>query len=351
MSPIVTVLTPVYNGLPYLKEAIESTLNQTYKDFEYFIIDDASPNKEVIDLIRSYKDPRIRIVVNESNLGVSETINKALSIIESKYIVRLDQDDVSLPSRIQKQIDYLEKHPDISIVCSWEHTIDSEGKRIRSWKKKIKNYGDFLGPPLLGICPIWHPSIAFRRKDMLSVGGFNSKYVRAEDFEVTTRLALNRLSAGIVPEFLVLQREHNQRQSIEFDNNQVDMTQRIQFEAINHFVNTDESKRLSTFLMLNTNTKSKLSKNYLLLISKDISSLFNNIAFKQKLNSEEIRTLKRTFIKRIGFGIQFINFYKFLPSFLFLPLFYILSPFFFKSLRKKLSSIYNALQEIRSRKN
>ena len=106
-------------------------------------------------------------------MGVSETINKALSIIESKYIVRLDQDDVSLPSRIQKQIDYLEKHPDISIVCSWEHTIDSEGKRIRSWKKKIKNYGDFLGPPLLGICPIWHPSIAFRRKDMLSVGGFN----------------------------------------------------------------------------------------------------------------------------------------------------------------------------------
>jgi len=350
MSSIVTVLTTVYNGLPYLKEAIESTLNQTYQDFEYLIIDDASPDKEVIDLIQSYKDPRIRLIVNESNLGVSETINKALSIIDSQYIVRLDQDDVSLPSRVQKQIGYLERNPEISIVCSWEHTIDSEGRRIRSWKKEIKDYGEFLGPILLGICPIWHPSIAFRSKDMISVGGFNSKYIRAEDFEVTTRLALNRLSAGIVPEYLLLQREHNQRQSIEFDNKQIDMTHRIQFEAINNFVNEAESNRLATFLRLNNTSKNKFNKNYLLLISRDMSNLFKNISIKQNLNLEEIRSLKRIFIKRIGFGIQFIKAYKFLPSFLFIPFFYLLSPFFFKGLRKKLASIYNVLQEIRIKK-
>ena len=80
MKPKVTVLTCVYNGLPYLKEAIESTLSQTYTDFEYLIIDDASTNPEVVKFIKKYKDPRIRFVKNNQNLGVAKTINKALSI-------------------------------------------------------------------------------------------------------------------------------------------------------------------------------------------------------------------------------------------------------------------------------
>ena len=110
MKPKVTVLTCVYNGLPYLKEAIESTLSQTYTDFEYLIIDDCSTDQEVVKFIESYNDTRIRFVKNEVNLGVSGTMNKAFSLIKTPYIVRLDQDDVNLPTRIEDQISYLEKH-------------------------------------------------------------------------------------------------------------------------------------------------------------------------------------------------------------------------------------------------
>ena len=106
----VTVFTTVYNGLPFLKDAIESTLNQTYIDYEYLIIDDCSDD-ESVSVIESYDDSRIRLVKNDKNLGTAGTINKGLSIIDSKYIVRSDQDDVSLPNRIEEQIRYLENNP------------------------------------------------------------------------------------------------------------------------------------------------------------------------------------------------------------------------------------------------
>ena len=106
--PSVTVLTTVYNGLPHLKEAIESTLNQTYGNFKYLIIDDSSPDKDVVPFIKQYKDDRIHLIVNEKNLGVSKTFNKALEIIDTEFLIRLDQDDVSLPNRIEELMGFFQ---------------------------------------------------------------------------------------------------------------------------------------------------------------------------------------------------------------------------------------------------
>ncbi len=147
------------------------------------IIDDASPDGKVIECIKSYRDPRIKFIRNKTNLGVSDTMNKALSMITTPYVIRLDQDDINLPSRIEEQIDYLENNPNISIVCSWGLRIDPNGRKIRDCKKTIENYGEFFGPVILGLCPIWHPSIAFRTDAMIDVGGFNSRCVRAEDLK------------------------------------------------------------------------------------------------------------------------------------------------------------------------
>jgi len=350
MKPIVTVLTTVYNGLPYLKEAIESILNQTYKDFEFLIIDDASPDEKVIECIKSFKDPRIRFIRNKKNLGVSNTINKALSIIKTTYIVRSDQDDVSLPNRIQEQIDYLENHPEISILCSWEHTVDSEGRRGRDLRRVIKNYGDFLGPILLGVCPIWHPSIAFRTDAMIEVGGFNAKYIRAEDFEVTTRLALKRHGSVIIPKFHLLLRQHNQSQSKEFAHEQAKMSKRIQTEALSEFMDINDAKQLSRFLRLEKdNSNNPFNKKHIIDMHHLLLKMFDNIARKQELNSEELHSLRKTIFKRVGLGVYCIPVYKYLPSFLFMPFFYLLSPLFSNSLHKAFSRIYNALQKLRYR--
>jgi len=338
----VTILTTVYNGLPYLTESIESTLNQTYDDFDFLIIDDASPDAQVVKCIKSYKDSRIKLVVNEKNLGVSNTINKALTIIQTPYIVRSDQDDISLPDRVQEQVDFLEKNPEISIVSSWEHTIDSFGKRGKDAVRNLDNYGEFLGPVLLGICPIWHPSIAFRTKDMIEAGGFKTDYVRAEDFEVTARLASKRYGAAVIPKFLLLQRQHEASQSKEFEKEQADMSNRIQKEVIEEFIEHEYSDELSRFLRLEKPENRKFNKEYIILISNLMDKLFKNISLKQNLSNVELESLKKIIYRRIGFGLFTPNLLKFVPSVLFMAVFYLFSPLFIKNLRQRLSRIYNS---------
>ncbi|MGK0290757.1 MAG: glycosyltransferase involved in cell wall biosynthesis [bacterium] len=341
MKPKVTVLTCVYNGLPYLKEAIESTLNQTYSNFEYLIIDDCSPDKEVVQFIKSYDDPRIRFVQNDVNLGVSETMNKAFAMIETPYVVRIDQDDVNLPTRVEEQIAYLESHPNVDIVCSWEHTINSQGKILGDWKRKLDNYGEFLGYILIGICPIWHPSIAFRTQSMIEVGGFNHDYVRAEDFEVTARLALKRYSAAVIQKFHLLQREHDNRQSIEFADKQVEVTQRIHNKAIEAFLPHPEAKILASFLRLeNDPIGGKKNKASIKKIDVLLKEMFFQIKEKQKLSDDELQSLKKIIFNRVGVGIKHTPFLSRLPSFLFLPSYYLLSPQQIQSIRKYAATFY-----------
>src|SRR5690242_9380591 len=99
---------PVYNASSYLREAIESILNQTYSNFEFIIINDGSTDNS-LEIIRSYHDPRISVVNNETNLGIIKTRNKGLKLAKGKYIANMDADDISLSSRLEKQVQYLEQ--------------------------------------------------------------------------------------------------------------------------------------------------------------------------------------------------------------------------------------------------
>lgn len=343
MEPQVTVLTTVYNGMPYLKEAIESTLKQTYSDFEYLIIDDASTDDSV-ECILSYKDPRIRLVRNEKNLNTSDSFNKGLSLITTPYVVRLDQDDVSLPDRIKEQIEYLEKNPKISIVCSWEHVIDSNGNKVWDAKSSISNYGEFLGPILLGLCPIWHPSIAFRKKDMDKIGGFDASFARAEDFDVTARYALNRLEAAIVPRFHLLQRKHLNSQSALYDDRQASVARRVHIKVLNYFLENSYTEDLGYFLRLEEIPSGrKMTKDSLIIISGELENLLTNIEIKQQLSPAELSSLKKIIYQRVGLGIRYAKDLKHLPSFLFYSIFYLLSPLQIPELRKFLSGVYNTI--------
>ena len=348
MKPKVTVLTCVYNGLPYLKEAIDSTLSQTYSDFEYLIIDDASTDKEVVKFIELYDDPRIHFVKNDVNLGVSRTFNKALSMIKTEYIVRIDQDDVNLPNRIEEQIDYLEKNKHIDIVCSWQKIIDSQGKKIRNLKRVLDNYGSFLGYILIGICPIWHPSITFKTKIMIDSGGFKVDYTRAEDFEVTARLALQRCSAAVVPRFHLLQRQHGDSQSAEFSNIQAATARRVHIEVINNFISHEYIGMLGKFLRLDKDIlNSKMTKADLLKINGAMHDLLSKVSEKQKLTKDEFSSLKKVIYRRVGFGIKYADILARLPSFLFYPAYYALSPFQLNQLRIMASRLYNYFVKLR----
>jgi len=136
-NPLVTVLMPVYNGEKYLAEAIESVLNQTFADFELLIIDDCSSDNSV-EIIQSYNDNRLKLIINEENIGQSSTMNKAIELAEGKYIARLDQDDLSYKNRLQVQ---LEKISDLNktILGSWAYAINQKSDIIGCIQHPVKN--------------------------------------------------------------------------------------------------------------------------------------------------------------------------------------------------------------------
>ena len=109
-DPKVSVLMSVYNGEKYLREAVESILNQTFRDFEFIIIDDGSTDS-TNEIIRSYSDCRIRLLENEENIGLTKSLNKGIDQCRGEYIARMDGDDVSLQQRFSKQLEYLINNP------------------------------------------------------------------------------------------------------------------------------------------------------------------------------------------------------------------------------------------------
>lgn len=125
-GPLVTVLMPVYNAEKYLNEAIDSILNQTLTDFQLLIINDGSTDSSA-KLIASYSDKRIRTVHNEQNLGLIATLNKGIDLVDTKYMARMDADDVSMPERLRTQLDFMETHSEIGACGTWFDHLRADG--------------------------------------------------------------------------------------------------------------------------------------------------------------------------------------------------------------------------------
>jgi len=135
-NPYVTIFTTVYNGDKYLKKAIESNLNQTYRDFEYIIINNGSTDKS-LEIIKSYDDPRIRIISLDNNIGLSNVRNLGYKEAKGRYVALLDADDISLPSRIEKQVKILDLYPDVALCSTNLVTINEKSEIISGqWYKK-----------------------------------------------------------------------------------------------------------------------------------------------------------------------------------------------------------------------
>lgn len=135
--PKVSVIIPVYNAEPYIGEAIDSILGQTYADFELIIVNDCSTDRTA-DIIRSYQDQRITLLHNDVNSGIAATYNKGIDHAAGAYIARMDADDISLPERLQKQVDFLDAHPEIGAVGGAIARFSDQGE---------------LGTVVLPVCP------------------------------------------------------------------------------------------------------------------------------------------------------------------------------------------------------
>lgn len=207
-SPKVSILMSVYNGKDYLEEAIDSILNQTFKDFEFLIIDDCSMDNSW-EILSTYAqaDTRIRLIKNSENLGLTKSLNKGLNLAEGKYIARQDADDVSLPQRLEKQVAVMDADSQCVLVsCSLNH-INKQGEVVENVQRACEP--DLLSWYLTFYNRIaGHSQVMYRRDSVLSINGYDENRRYSQDYELWCRLA-KLGDFHVLPDVLLLQRRHS----------------------------------------------------------------------------------------------------------------------------------------------
>jgi len=201
----VTIVLPIYNGEKYLAETIDSVLNQTFSDFELLVIDDASTDASA-QIVQSYTDDRIRYIKNEINLGPVASPQKAMDRCETMYIARIDQDDIWLPEKLEKQIKILDEHPGIGICgTSVEWFGDRTGIHI------FPERNDELKAWFLFGCCMSHPSVVFRRSFLTETGiRYTNEYRYADDYKMWID-CIDHTQIYNIPEPLVRYRQHDEQ--------------------------------------------------------------------------------------------------------------------------------------------
>lgn len=202
-----TVLMPAYNAEKHISTAIESILDQTYKDFEFLIIDDGSQDK-TWEVIQKYAKTEKRIVAvkNDKNLKLAGVFNQGIQLANGKYIARMDSDDWSYPTRLEKQLEFLENNPETVIVGCWVEICHENLEKIH-----IRNYGVTdreIRRKIFRFSPFCHPAIMARRNAMLSCGGYNPLLILGEDYDIYFRLGKKGKFANL-PETLFKLRLHD----------------------------------------------------------------------------------------------------------------------------------------------
>ena len=205
-KPFVTVLMPVYNGGEYLKTSVRSVLNQTYKDFEFLIINDCSTDNSV-KIIESFNDNRIVIHNNEKNLGQTKSLNIGLRLAKGKYVARMDADDMAYPMWLEKLVNYVKEHPAYAAVGTSAVVIDSKGRQKEIRRAPISSHEIifciFFAPP------IYHVSVLLNKDMIIENGGYDEEFKITQDYELWSSLIRNGYCLLNIPDILVAYRVHS----------------------------------------------------------------------------------------------------------------------------------------------
>jgi len=194
LNPKITVLMAVYNGEKFLKEAINSILSQTFVEFEFLIINDGSIDG-TDSIIKNLQDERITYVINEKNIGCVQSFNKGMLLAKADIIARMDADDISKPTRLKKQFDFLNDNPEIDIIGSHITLIDETSEKIGSHAYPISN--NEIKANLLFGSPFAHPSVMFKNdKFRIFNLSYLEEYKHAEDYDLWQRALIKLKGAN-----------------------------------------------------------------------------------------------------------------------------------------------------------
>lgn len=209
MKPEISVIMSVYNGETYLKEAIESAINQTFKNWELICINDCSVDSTSQILTEfAAMDERIKVYTNEVNLKLPTSLNKAISLSSGKYIARMDADDICLPDRFEKQFKFMEENEDVALSSCRFMTVKNGVYMSGGAGGRCDN--DAIRSMLFVTNPILHPGV-IAKAEVMKHFSYDTTLTCTEDLELWTRIAMGNLKLAILPECLLIYRLHDKQ--------------------------------------------------------------------------------------------------------------------------------------------
>ena len=240
-DPMITVLMPVYNGERYLKIAIESILNQTYKDFELLIINDGSTDSSE-NIILSYKDDRIRYMKNDKNIKLIKTLNKGIDLAKGQFIARMDCDDVAMPDRLEKQLKLFQEHPDLDFVSGLPIHLLKNGRIYRSYRFCSLHTEAICFENLLEVS-FCHPCIMVRSNVLRRFYYSDSNScTNIEDYEIGRRMSHQGVNMYFSNDFVLYYRKNENGISLTNRTQQIEMGFKLARDFINATYGLEISK-------------------------------------------------------------------------------------------------------------
>jgi glycosyltransferase involved in cell wall biosynthesis len=253
-GPLVSIILPCYNGEKYLKECIDSILNQTYSNFELIIIDDGSTDK-TLRLLKRYKDKRMVILRNETKLGIVAGLNLAVKYAKGKFIARIDIDDMMREDRLRKQVEFLERdeNQSVALVGSHHYVIDHSGNIIG-----INQYPvtvEEIRNAILFKNPFSHPAVMMRANVVKQIR-YSGKYPHAEDYHLWFKI-LKKHKAFNIPECLTYYRLHGKNVSNENAKSQRDSAADLIYTELENLEIEHSVDELATHIAIGQGLKAK----------------------------------------------------------------------------------------------
>jgi glycosyltransferase involved in cell wall biosynthesis len=333
-SPLISVIMPVYNGERFLREAINSILCQTLRDFEFIIINDGSTDKTE-EIIFSYKDPRIVYVKNECNLKVIKSLNIGIDLAKGKYIARMDADDISLPERFETQMQYLNEHPEIQACSPLLVKLSSDGKKIRkSWLLYATEKYSCLFYSLL-VVPIIHAGSVIKT-DVMKKYKYSDiqEAMHVEAYDLWIRMLHDGVEMRAIPRYLYEYRDNENSISHRYIRLQVHNHSCYAVKHIKEMLDVDtDENTVTVYFFINKSTEyENIKKAASLLKELQIKFMirYQNISFDDQ---KQIRFFIRVMLLKIY--IKTLLRAKILVKMKSIVPFFILNPFLFNVQRRK----------------
>lgn len=249
MPPEISVVMSVHNGEKYLLKAVQSILNQSYSDFEFIIINDGSTDNTA-RILASFEDRRIKLIHNRENIGLTTSLNKGIALAQGEFIARQDADDISLPERLERQVEYMQAHPEIGVLGAHKKEIDSEGKFIEIVLKPRPISPGFVGWMLFFKNPIVHSSLMLRKQLLIDVRGYDIQIITAQDYDLLVRLSTVTKISNLHDVLILYRKQPESISSVQWDEQSAtsyQIRQNAIYERIGIYPKVDELKALDHY--------------------------------------------------------------------------------------------------------